>query len=119
MPLQRRVPKRGFTNYTRTVYEVVNVGDLARFDAGTEITVEQLREVGLIRRKRLPVKLLGKGAIERALTVRVHAASKSAVEKIGEKGGKVDLLPKSAGVPQATAVSSKETGAETAEKSEE
>jgi large subunit ribosomal protein L15 len=92
MPLQRRLPKRGFRNFARQAYQVVNVSDLAAFAPGTEVTLDQLRNAGLIRKGALPVKLLGDGAIEHALTVRVHAASRSAIEKISGKGGKVELL---------------------------
>ncbi|MFH1144227.1 MAG: uL15 family ribosomal protein, partial [Candidatus Eisenbacteria bacterium] len=62
------------------------------FEAGSQVTPAELREAGLIRRSALPIKLLGDGALDRALTVRVHAASQSAVEKISQSGGKVELL---------------------------
>jgi len=94
MPLQRRVPKRGFRNFARCDYEVVNVGDLGRFEAGAEVGVAELRAARLVRRKGRPVKILGTGAIEHALTVRVHAASKTAVEKIEQSGGKVEIVSK-------------------------
>ncbi len=93
MPLQRRLPKRGFHNLGRQAYQVVNVCDLARFAPGSEVTIELLRGAGLVRRRGLPVKLLGEGAIEHALTVRVNAASRPAVEKVNASGGKVELLP--------------------------
>jgi len=92
MPLQRRLPKRGFRNFTRTEYEIVNVGDLARFEAGTEVTPDALRQARLVRRRSLPVKLLGEGALDRALTVRVHAASRTAQEKVKQSGGRVEIL---------------------------
>jgi large subunit ribosomal protein L15 len=93
MPLQRRVPKlRGFTNPNRTEFAVVNVSDLARvFDAGSDVTVEALRERGLVRKNR-PVKVLGRGDLDRALTVRAHAVSGTARQKIEQAGGTVDLL---------------------------
>jgi large subunit ribosomal protein L15 len=92
MPLQRRLPKRGFTNLFRKAFQVVNVGDLAGFDAGTEVTLEMLQQAGLVRRRGLPVKLLAEGTLDRALTVRVHAASRAAQEKVGQSGGRVEIL---------------------------
>jgi large subunit ribosomal protein L15 len=92
MPLQRRLPKRGFHNHTRQAYQVINVSDLARFDAGSNISPQELRDAGLVRRRGLPVKLLGEGTLDRALTVRVHAASQSAMEKVSQSGGTVELL---------------------------
>ena len=92
MPLQRRVPKRGFKNPFRTVYEIVNVGDLAAIEAD-EITPEVLdahRLVDLGKGRR--IKLLGNGAIERKVTVRTHAVSASARTKIEAAGGTVELL---------------------------
>ncbi|MBD3161799.1 MAG: 50S ribosomal protein L15, partial [Candidatus Eisenbacteria bacterium] len=77
MPLQRRLPKRGFTNIFRKEHQVVNVGMLNRFDAESEIDPGLLRQEGVIRRS-LPVKLLGNGTVDRPLVVRVHAASASA-----------------------------------------
>jgi large subunit ribosomal protein L15 len=91
MPLQRRVPKVGFTNLFRKEYQVVNVGELNQFDAGTEITPESLRLAGLVRR-RLPIKLLSDGTLDRSLVIRVHAASKAALAKVEASGGKVDIL---------------------------
>ncbi|MFH1143599.1 MAG: 50S ribosomal protein L15 [Candidatus Eisenbacteria bacterium] len=92
MPLQRRIPKRGFKQPNRHVFQVVNLIDLARFAAGTSVTLEDLRGAGLIRKNGLPVKILGMGDLPHALTVQAHAASKSAVEKIEQSGGKVELL---------------------------
>jgi large subunit ribosomal protein L15 len=93
MPLQRRIPKlKGFTNPNRVEYAVVNVVKLGQaFDAGTEVTPELLRERGMIR-KSLPVKVLGQGDIDRALTVRAHAVSSSARAKIEQAGGAVEIL---------------------------
>lgn len=91
MPLQRRVPKVGFTNIFRTGYQVVNIGDLNRFEAGSEVTPDTLRAAGLIRR-RLRIKLLSDGTLDRSLVVRVHAASKAAREKVEASGGRVDIL---------------------------
>jgi large subunit ribosomal protein L15 len=92
MPLYRRIPKRGFTNpFTKTV-GTVNVKDLARFDAGATVDEASLREAGLIKRKVDMIKLLGDGELEIALTVKVHAASATATQKIEKAGGTVELL---------------------------
>ena len=92
MPLQRRMPKRGFRNWNRVEYSVVNLKSLERVE-GDEITPEVLHESGLIDLgKGRPVKLLGDGEISRKLTVRVHALSAGARDKIEKAGGSVELL---------------------------
>jgi large subunit ribosomal protein L15 len=92
MPLHRRVPKRGFHNPFRQEYVVVNVDDLAeRFEAGTVITPELLRERGLVRASG-PIKVLARGDIAKALTIRAHRFSGKAQEKIAAAGGTVELL---------------------------
>jgi large subunit ribosomal protein L15 len=93
MPLQRRVPKlKGFTNPNRVAWTVVNVGRLAEaFERGTEVTPELLRGRGMVR-KGAPVKVLGEGQLDKALTVRVHAVSASAKSKIEQAGGSVEVL---------------------------
>ena len=91
MPLQRRVPKRGFKNVNRKEYQVVNLADLARFDAA-EIDLEALRKSGLARRKTLPVKLLANGKIDRAVKISVHACSKTAKDMVEKAGGEVQLI---------------------------
>lgn len=93
MPLQRRIPKRGFTNIFKQVLSVVNVGDLSRFDAGSEIGPADLVGAGLVRKVNNGVKLLANGEISQSVTVRVHKASASAVQKIEGAGGKVELIP--------------------------
>ncbi len=93
MPLVRRIPKRGFNNIFREEWAEVNVGRLGIFEAGTEITPELLYENGLLRRNELTrVKLLGKGDLEIALTIKLHAVSAGAKAKIEAAGGKVELL---------------------------
>lgn len=89
MPLVRRVPKRGFTNIFRTEYAVINLGDLAEMEG--EITPESLVEHGRVRRGR-KVKVLGDGEIDRALTVKAHAFSASARQKIEAAGGSVEEI---------------------------
>ena len=92
MPLQRRIPKRGFKNFMRKEYQIVNLRDLARFEAGSEVGPLELYKAGLITKKALPVKLLAKGEIDRSLTIKVNAASKAAVSKVEGAGGKVEIL---------------------------
>ena len=93
MPLHRRVPKRGFTNIFRVEYAVVNLDTLAEvFEAGSAVTPELLRERGLVRQARAPIKVLGRGEISKALTVRAHRFSGSAAEKIAKAGGTVERL---------------------------
>ena len=93
MPLHRRIPKRGFHNLFRTEYAVVNLDTLAeRFDAGTVITPELLREQGLIRSARQPIKVLARGDISKKLTVRAHKFSGKAAEKITAAGGATEVL---------------------------
>jgi large subunit ribosomal protein L15 len=89
MPLQRRLPKRGFRPYRRVEYQVVNVGDLERVEGG-EVTPETLKAAGLIRSLRRPVKILGDGEIGRAMRVTAHAFSRTAREKIERAGGEVN-----------------------------
>jgi len=91
MPLQRRIPKRGFTNINRKEYQVVNVRDLARLDAG-EVTPEVLEAHGLIRNADNLVKVLGMGDIEGAYQVSAHKFSESARGKIEGAGGTVTVL---------------------------
>ncbi|NLI33167.1 MAG: 50S ribosomal protein L15 [Deltaproteobacteria bacterium] len=93
MPLQRRIPKRGFTNRFKKRYSIVNVGDLARFEAGSEVGIQQLMDVGLVRKLQDGIKLLGEGEIGHALTVQVHKASESAVNKVQAAGGRIELIP--------------------------
>ncbi len=97
MPLQRRLPRlKGMARGPHTtarpkVYAPVNVGELAELDRD-EVGVEELKAVGVVRRKDNLVKILGDGEIGRAVTVRAHAFSKAAKEKIEAAGGKVEVL---------------------------
>ncbi|MBA1336387.1 MAG: LSU ribosomal protein L15p (L27Ae) [Firmicutes bacterium] len=92
MPLQRRLPKRGFTNIFRKEFAIVNLDRLNIFENGTEVTPELLIEAGLIKKADGQVKILGSGDIEKNLTVKAHKFSKSAVEKIEAAGGKVEVI---------------------------
>lgn len=91
MPLQRRLPKRGFKNPFRVEYEVVNLGDLNQFAPDTVVTVDLLKQHRLVRRP-LPVKILGDGDIDRALVVQANAFSKSAKEKIEAASGRAEVI---------------------------
>ena len=92
MPLQQRVPKRGFTNIFAKQIVEVNVKDLARFESGATVTPEALVEAGVINAIKDGVKLLGNGEISMPLTVKVHAFSKSAEDKIQAAGGKIEVI---------------------------
>jgi len=91
MPLQRRVPKFGFTNVNKVIFQLVNVGSLEKLDVTGPITKDVLYEKKLIRKKRVPVKILGDGELTKKITVEVEAVSKSAKEKIEKVGGTVNL----------------------------
>ncbi|MGE3273491.1 MAG: 50S ribosomal protein L15 [Vicinamibacterales bacterium] len=93
MPLHRRLPKRGFTNIFRVEYAVVNLDQLeARFEAGTTVTLDSLRQAGLVSGKRTPVKVLARGEMTKALTVQAHQFSGKAAEKIAAAGGKAEAI---------------------------
>ena len=91
MPLQRRVPKRGFNNIFATKYAIVNVGDLDRFDDGSKVDVELLKSVGLIKKEYDGLKILGNGELKKKLTVVATKFSASAKEKIENLGGKAEV----------------------------
>ena len=90
MPLQRRIPKRGFKNRNRVEYAVINLRDLNRIDTD-RITLKTLVETGVARGGRKPVKVLGTGEAERAMHVEAHAFSESARRKIEAAGGTVTV----------------------------
>lgn len=92
MPLQRRVPKRGFTNIFKVEYQVVNLQDLQRLGDVTTIDPVVLYERRLIRKKNKPVKILGDGAIDKKLEIAANAFSKSAKEKIEAAGGRITIV---------------------------
>jgi large subunit ribosomal protein L15 len=93
MPLHRRVPKRGFHNPFRIEYAVVNLDTLAeRFEGGALVTPELLREHGLVSDRVLPVKVLARGEVGKALTVRAHKFSGKAAEKIAAAGGNAERI---------------------------
>ncbi|MBP3906560.1 MAG: 50S ribosomal protein L15 [Peptostreptococcaceae bacterium] len=93
MPLYRRLPKRGFKNPFKKVYTLVNVETLNRFENGTEITAELLKETGVISKiQKDGVKILGEGNLEKAVTVKAAKFTASAQEKIEKAGGKAELV---------------------------
>lgn len=92
MPLQRRVPKRGFNNIFKKQFSLVNVGDLERVSAVNEVSPELIVKSGLIKKIYDGIKLLAKGEIDKALTVRVHKASAAAISKVEAAGGRVELI---------------------------
>lgn len=90
MPLQRRLPKRGFTNVFKTHYAIVNVSDLSRFEAGSKIDRQALVDAGLVSSSDNLVKLLGNGEIDKSLVIAVDKVSKSARQKIEAASGSVE-----------------------------
>lgn len=92
MPLQRRLPKRGFTNIFKKEIIAINVDALNRFDNGATITPEVLKEAGVIKKIADGIKILGNGELEKSLTVKAHAFSKSAADKITAAGGTVEVI---------------------------
>ncbi|MBP2674414.1 MAG: ribosomal protein [Deltaproteobacteria bacterium] len=91
MPMQRRLPKRGFTNVFRKEWAIVNVKDLNRFPADSVVDADALRGEGLVKSAATGIKLLGGGEVDRKLTVKVDRASKAAVEKVQAAGGIVEV----------------------------
>lgn len=93
MPLQRRIPKRGFVNIFRTEMAIVNTASLEKaFNAGETVTIEALVEKGLVKKVLDGVKVLGNGELTKALTVQANAFSESAKQKIEAAGGKIEVI---------------------------
>jgi large subunit ribosomal protein L15 len=92
MPLQRRLPKRGFKSPFRREWRIVNLGDLAEFPEGTIVDGEKLKNSGLVKKAGEAVKILGEGEITRPLTVRAHGFSLAARKKIEAAGGKAEVI---------------------------
>lgn len=90
MPLQRRLPKKGFTNIFKIHYNIVNLKDLARFEPGAVITPDSLREKGIVKRSG-PIKLLSQGDVSAAFTIMLDRTSTAARKKIEAAGGKVEM----------------------------
>jgi len=91
MPMQRRIPKRGFHNPFRKEYSIVKVGDLNRFEAGSVVDFDALKAAGIVKNVRDGVKLLGDGEVNRAVTVKVDKASKEAARKVAAAGGTLEV----------------------------
>ncbi|NLG33407.1 MAG: 50S ribosomal protein L15, partial [Syntrophomonadaceae bacterium] len=92
MPLQRRIPKRGFNNIFKKEYAIVNIGDLNGFEDGTSITPELLQEAGIIKSLKDGVKILGNGELEKRLKLKVHKISKQAEAKVTARGGEIEVI---------------------------
>ncbi len=92
MPLVRRIPKRGFTNFSRKEYAIVNVSDLNRFEEGVVVDADLLRATGLIKKLYDGVKILGDGDLNTSLTVKATKFTKTAAEKIEKAGGKAEVV---------------------------
>lgn len=94
MPLIRRIPKRGFKNFNKKIYQIVNVEDLNIFDDGSHIGKENLKEKGLISSLDKPVRILGNGELKKRIFINVDGCSKKAKEIIEKNGGKIDFPSK-------------------------
>lgn len=92
MPLQRRIPKRGFNNIFATEWNTINVSALEVFEDGSVVDAAALADKGIIKKANLPVKVLGNGKISKKLTVKLNAFSASAAEKINAAGGKAEVI---------------------------
>ena len=92
MPLYRRIPKRGFHNKWAKVYSEVKIEDLNRFEAGTVVTPQLLREAGLVKQVVDGVKILGNGELKVGITVQAQKFTKSAIEKLEAAGGKAEVI---------------------------
>lgn len=92
MPLQRRLPKRGFRSLFKKEYQIVNLSSLEKCGHAEVINPLVMKNAGLVKKENMPVKILGDGSVTVALTVQAHAFSQSAKEKILASGGKVELI---------------------------
>jgi len=92
MPLIRRLPKFGFSNPFRTQYAIVNLKSLEHWTGGETITPQAMVEAGLVKRSKLPIKILGSGELKRPFVVQAHKFSKSAEAKIQAAGGRVEVI---------------------------
>ena len=91
-PLFRRLPKRGFTNFSRIEFAIVNLDALNRFEEGTEVTPELLIETGVVSNEKAGIKILAKGNVEKKLTVKAHKFSSAAKEAIEAAGGTTEVI---------------------------
>lgn len=88
----RRIPKRGFKNIFGTTFDIVNIGEMDVFEPGSKVGPDELKSAGLVRRNSQQIKILGEGEIKKAITVRAHAFSNSAKQKIEAAGGKAEVI---------------------------
>ena len=91
-PLARRLPKRGFTNFTRKEYAIINLTQLNNFEDGAEVNPTILKDLGLVKNMKDGLKVLGEGELTKKLTVKAHKFSQSAVELIEKAGGKAEVI---------------------------
>lgn len=92
MPLYRRMPKRGFNNINRKEYAIINLNDLNKFEAGSEVTIDSLKESGIVKKELAGVKLLANGKLDVKLTVKVNKVSESAKKAVETAGGTVEVI---------------------------
>lgn len=92
MPLVRRVPKRGFTNRFKKIYQIVNLSQLTSFKEKSVVGPDELFKQGLIKNTATPVKILGDGKLNKAVTVKAHAFSSGAMDKIKKAGGTTEIV---------------------------
>jgi large subunit ribosomal protein L15 len=92
MPLQRRLPKRGFTNIFRQECIIINIKDLNRFEPNSNLDIEALRKAGLVNKARGDIKLLGEGDISHPVVIEVDRVSKAARSKVEAAGGEVKMI---------------------------
>lgn len=92
MPLQRRLPKRGFTNIFRKQYGILNIKDLAQFAPNSSVDIDDLIKAGIVKKAGDSIKLLGNGVISHPLIVKVHKVSRNARQKIELAGGKIEMM---------------------------
>lgn len=92
MPLQRRLPKRGFTNHFRKVYDLINIKDLNRCEPNSVLDIDKLKEMGFYKGAKNGIKLLGNGELSHPVEVKVNKVSREAKKKVEAAGGKVELI---------------------------
>lgn len=92
MPLYRRMPKRGFNHINRKEYAIINLNDLNKFEAGSAVTIDSLKEAGIVKKELAGVKLLANGKLDVKLTVKVNKVSESAKKAVETAGGTVEVI---------------------------
>ena len=92
MPLQRRLPKRGFTNHFKKIYDLININDLNSCEPNSVINLDKLKELGFYKGAKDGIKLLGSGELAHPVEIQVNKASKEAIKKIETAGGKIELI---------------------------